>query len=126
MVRGRGDEGQAAVELALILPFLAMLALLLLQITVVVRDQVLVIHAAREGARESAVDAGSGAPRRGAVAASPSLDDRRLTVVSSGRGHPGSRVRVEVTYSSPTELPLIGDLIGDIKLKGIATMRVEK
>ncbi len=126
MGRGKGDEGQAAVELALILPFLAMLALVLLQVTVVVRDQVLVTHAAREGAREAAVDSASSAPRRGAASASPSLDNDRLNVHSSGRGRPGSRVRVEVTYASPTKLPLVGQLIGDIQLRGTATMRVEK
>ncbi|MGK2957123.1 MAG: TadE family type IV pilus minor pilin [Acidimicrobiales bacterium] len=126
MGRGKGDEGQAAVELALILPFLAMLALVLLQVTVVVRDQVLVTHAAREGAREAAVDSASSAPRRGAASASPSLDNDRLNVNSSGRGRPGSRVRVEVTYASPTKLPLVGQLIGDIQLRGTATMRVEK
>lgn len=126
MGRGKGDEGQAAVELALILPFLAMLALVLLQVTVVVRDQVLVTHAAREGAREAAVDSASSAPRRGATSASPSLDNDRLSVNSSGRGRPGSRVRVEVTYASPTNLPLVGPLIGDIQLRGTATMRVER
>ena len=42
----RGDEGQATVELALVLPVIAMLMLLLVQVGVLVRDQVLVIHAA--------------------------------------------------------------------------------
>ena len=47
LVRPRGsDEGQATVELALVLPVIALLMLLLVQVGVLVRDQVLVIHAA--------------------------------------------------------------------------------
>jgi hypothetical protein len=34
-------------------------------------------------------------------------------------------VRVDVTYSAPTDVPLIGGLIGDVTLHATATMRVE-
>ena len=125
MKRGKGDGGQAAVEFALVLPLLAMLALVLLQVAVVVRDQILVIHAAREGAREAAVDPAEAAARRGAMASSPSLDRDRITVRTSGRGRQGSRVSVQLQYLSPTNVPLVGPLIGDIRLEGTATMRVE-
>ncbi len=122
----RGDErGQAAAELALVLPLVALLALLLLQVALVVRDQVLVVHAAREGAREAAVDADPDAARRGALAGAP-LDAGRLQASASGRADPGSRVRVEVRYTSVTDVPLLGPLVGDVALSASATMRVER
>jgi hypothetical protein len=109
---------------ALVLPLVAVLALLLLQVTLVVRDQVLVIHAAREGAREAAVNDEPGAARRAALAAA-ALGPERLEVESSGRSGPGSRVRVEISYRSPTDVPLVGRLVGDVAVSGSASMRVE-
>jgi Flp pilus assembly protein TadG len=51
-----GDAcGQASVELALVLPLVALLLLGLLQAGVVLRDQLLVVQAAREGVREASV-----------------------------------------------------------------------
>ncbi len=102
-----------------------MLALVLCQVATVVRDQVLVIHAAREGGRASAVDADPEAARRAALA-SGSLAPDRLEVEVSGRGGPGSRVEVRVRYHSATDLPLVGPLVGDVELSGSASMRVER
>jgi hypothetical protein len=47
--------------------------------------------------------------RRAATAAS-SLDPARLSVVV----HPGEAVEVIVTYRSPTSVPLVGALVGDV------------
>ena len=52
----RGARGQATVELALVLPLILTMVLLALQIGLLARDQVLVVHAAREGARAAATD----------------------------------------------------------------------
>lgn len=122
--RGRGDGGQAAVELALVLPLVALLALLLLQVGLVVRDQVLVVHAAREAAREAAVDDDIGAVRR-VVSGTSGLDEGRLDVSVAGRSGPGSRVTATVRYTSRTNVPLVGRLLGDVELSGTAAMRVE-
>lgn len=122
---GNRERGQAAVELALVLPLVAVLFLLLLQVAVVVRDQVLVIHTAREGAREAAVNAEPQATRQAALAGA-SLEPGRLEVAASGRAGPGSRVRVTVTYRSPTDVPVVGALVGDVELSGSASMRVEQ
>lgn len=125
MTRSRPDEGQAAVELALVLPLLTMLLLALVQCGLVIRDQVLVVHAAREAAREAAVDDDPEAPRRAALAGS-SLDPDRLSVEVGPRGAAGSRVRVEVTYRSPSSAPIVGRLVGDVRLSATTTMRVER
>lgn len=125
MRRARGDGGQASVELALVLPLVLLLLLGMVQLGLLVRDQILVVHAAREAAREAAVDPAPDAPRR-AAAASSALDGARLTVNSSGRSGPGSRVRVDVAYRAPTAVPLIGPALGDLTLRATATMRVER
>ena len=129
-MRARGERGQAAVELALVLPLLALLALLLLQVALVVRDQVLVAHAAREAAREAAVTDEAGAPRKAALAGARGLrpDRTEVDVVPIGGDAartPGGRIRATVRYRSPTDLPLIGALVGDVVLRGSAAMRVE-
>lgn len=119
------DEGQAAVELALVLPLVAVVLLAVVQVGLLVRDQVLVVHAAREAAREAAVEPAPAASRRAALAGS-GLDGNRLDVHVTGRAGPGSRVRVEVKYRSPTRVPLVGAAVGDVSLDATATMRVER
>ena len=124
MTRARDERGQATVEAALVLPLVTFFLLGVVQIGFVVRAQVLVTHVAREAVRAAAVDADPDAARRAATSSS-SLDGDRMKVLVQGREGPGSRVRVTVTYSVPTDVPLVGDLIGDVSLQATATMRVE-
>jgi len=123
--RLRADRGQAAVELALSLPLLAGLALLLVQVGLVVRDHVVVTAAAREAVREAAVSPEPGAARRAALSGTRLAPDR-LTVAVHGRGGPGSRVTVEVRYRAPTDVPVVGRLLGDVHITRKAAMRVEQ
>jgi len=118
------DRGQATVEVALILPVLATLLLAVVQVGLVVRDQILVTHAAREAARSAAVDPAPAAARAAAVDGS-GLPAARLDLTVSGRAGPGSRVRVRIGYRTPTDVPLVGRLVGDLVLRAEATMRVE-
>jgi Flp pilus assembly protein TadG len=118
------EEGQATVEVALLLPVVALLLLAVVQVGLVVRDQVLVTHAAREAARAAAVDPQPSAAREGAEAAAR-LDPGRLTVDLSGSTDAGGRLTVTVRYRSPTDVPLVGALLGDRTLAAQATMRVE-
>jgi Flp pilus assembly protein TadG len=123
-VTRRGEGGQATVEVALLLPLVATMLLGVVQVGLVVRDQVLVTHAAREAARAAAVDPTEDAARQGAEA-SARLDADRLAVQLSGDTEPGGRLTVTVRYRSPTDVPLVGQLIGDRTLTAEATMRVE-
>ena len=123
--RGPGDEGQAAVELALVLPLVAVVLLAVVQVGLLVRDQVLVVHAAREAARAAAVDPAAEAPREAAVAGS-GLEPDRLAVAVSGRGGAGSRVRVEIRYRAASRVPIVGAAVEDVTLSANATMRVER
>lgn len=97
---------------------------MLLQATLVLRDQVALAHAAREAARAAAVTGDPGEIRRAAVDGS-GLDPGLLIVTSGARGGPGSRVRVAVTYDAPTEVPVVGALIGPVRTTRTVTMRVE-
>lgn len=121
--RGRGESGQATVELALALPLLAVLLLALVQVGLVVRAHVLVGHAVREAARAAAVDADPAAAD--AAAAAGGLDPDRVEVSTGGRAGPGSRVTVVVRYQVPTDVALIGRFVADLELTAEATMRVE-
>ena len=114
----RRARGQATVELALALPFVVACLLLVVQVGLVVRAQVLVIHGAREAARTAAV---------GEVPPPPDGLDPARTVVEvrrTGRDA-GDRVTAVVVHRVPTDLPLIGPLLPDLELRGRATMRVE-
>ena len=118
------DAGQATVEAALLLPFVFALLLVVVQVGLLVRAQILVTHAAREGARAAAVDADAGAAQNAATEAT-TLDPARMHVAVDGRGAVGSRVHVRVTYRVPTDVPIVGPLLGEVDLEADATMRVE-
>jgi hypothetical protein len=104
-----------------VLPLFFALLVLLFQIALVARDEVLVIHAARVAVREASV-----------------TDNREQIAATAGRVLPGDRVRVqrrgsvgepvevEVVYVSRTELPIVGALLPDVTLRAHAVMRVER
>jgi hypothetical protein len=117
----RPDGGQATVELALALPVVAVLGLLLVQGALVGRDQLVVIHAAREAARAASVDPDPAAPREAARLVLPGA-----TVDIGDRPPPGQPVTVTVVYRSPTDLPVVGPLLPDPLLTARAVMRVER
>ncbi|MDQ1467320.1 MAG: hypothetical protein QOH10_1735 [Actinomycetota bacterium] len=116
--RARSDDGQAAVELALVLPAVVVLVLALVQFALVARDEMLVVHAAREAARAASV----GAP--GATAGSRVLPGASVSV--SGGARVGDLVEATVSYRSITDLPLVGPLIPDPWLHARVTMRAER
>ena len=120
-----GDEGQATVELALVLPVIAMLMLLLVQVGVLVRDQVLVIHAAREGARAAAVTGANADAAEKAALAAAGLPLKSTDVLTTPPGTKHDLVRVQVTYRDSTDVPLIGRLLGDVRVTAAVSMRVE-
>jgi Flp pilus assembly protein TadG len=117
----RTARGQATVELALVLPLVVFGLLAVLQVGLVVRDQVAVVHAAREAARAASVDPDPAAPVRAArrVVA-------RAEVDVGPRPRVGEPIAVTVTDTSRTDLPLVGALFPDPRLSARATMRVER
>lgn len=121
-----GAEAQATAEFALVLPVLLMVFLLFAQAVMVMRAQIAVTAAAREGARK-AVETGNTAMIEGAAArAASGLDQNRLRVrVEGGPRRRGEWVRVEVEYDVPVAIPAVEKLFPAITVKGRAEMRVE-
>ena len=115
------QSGQATAELALVMPFFALMLLAVVQVGLLVRTRVLVTHAAREAVRSAAVGVSDGEVRSAALAASD-LDPGRLTVsVRRANG----RAIVELRYAEPTDVPLVGPLVSDAVFEASATMRLE-
>ena len=103
------------------LPLIVFALLAILQVGLVVRDQVAVIHAAREAARAASVDRD---PDSAVRAARRVL--ARADVHAGARPSLGGAIRVDVDYHSRTDLPLVGALFPDPDLHASATMRVER
>ena len=105
-LRGRGRQaGSATVELAAAIPLLVAVALAMVGLLGLARDQVLAQGAAREGAREAAI---GGDPVRAAVAARAALPGDRAVRVAVGRAGPDRvRVRVELRARLPFGVPSV-------------------
>jgi hypothetical protein len=119
----RRSQGQSTVELALLLPVVALLGLTLLQVAVVGRDQVVVLHAAREAARSVALTADDAGALE--AAAGSGLDPDRLAIEVDGELEPGRRCTVRLRYRSPTAVPVVGALVADVRFVANVTVRVE-
>jgi hypothetical protein len=116
--RASRERGQATVEFALVLPVLVFAAVAILQVALVVRDYVAVVHAAREAARAASVDADASS------AAHRVLPGARVAL--GPRPDVGEPIAVDIEFTSVTDLPLVGALFPDPVLHHRATMRVEK
>jgi TadE-like protein len=123
---GSGRErGSAAVELALVLPLALLAALALVQVGLVGKEALLVIQAAREGAREAAVTT-EDARVRGAALRGGNLHGERTQVEVFRGGMAGDPVTVRVEYHPPLLVPFVGWLFPDqVALTASATMRQE-
>jgi Flp pilus assembly protein TadG len=119
----RCARGQATVEFALVIPFVALLLLAIVQTALVARDFVRVAHASREAARAAAVDP-DGSRARDAV--HHLLGDGDVTITRGGSGGIGDPVTATVRYRSKTDLPIVGALFPDIDITDDTTMRAER
>ncbi len=121
--KGR-DRGQAAVETALVLPLVMATVLALVQVGLLVRDQILVVHATREAARAAAVEPTTEAATSAALAAT-GLNPGRLQVETSGGRTAGGLLRVTVRYHPEPAVPIVGRVFPSIALEETLTIRVE-
>ena len=107
------------VELALSLPLVCMVLLGVVQVGLVVRDQLLVDHLAREAARAAAPSATPAAAARAALERSDS-GRAALSIQLTD-----DRVRARVTVVNHTDVPLIGLFIPDGVVTSTVTMQRE-
>jgi hypothetical protein len=114
------------VELALLLPVVCALLILLLQVGLTVRSQVLLVHLTRQAARDLAVAgavAGTMAPAEAARAAG--LAPERLEVVIAAAPAGGGLATVRARYRQPIVVPLLGILRPELTLTSQLTVRPE-
>ena len=117
--REHNDAGQATVEFALALPVLLIIVLGIIQVGVAIRNELAVELAAREGARAAVVSSDpSGAAGR---AARRSV---RMPIEVSTQT-PSHTVEVTITYTGPTDVPIIGRFLGPSTHQATATMATE-
>jgi len=123
---GSVERASAAVEFALVLPLVLVVALALVQVGLLVKDQLIVEESARAGARQAAVSIDDASARQAAIDAAVSLEPDRLGVsISRGEGG-GSPVTVTVVFHAPASVPVVSWLFPSaIELTGTAIMRQE-
>ena len=101
------------------MPLVCLLLLGVVQVGLVVRDHIVVVHLAREAARAAAPAAAPVAAARGAVASEP--DSRAGVAVRLT----DQQVRVTITVVNHTDVPLVGLFLPDVTLRGTVTMQRE-
>ena len=118
----RGERGQASVELALVLPLVALVAGVVLQVALVVRDQVHLTRATSAAARAVMVDPTEATARRTVASVGEGLDIRSVSV--SGPRSAGSMVTVGVT-ARPRSVPGLGAALRWFRLSERLVVRIE-
>lgn len=113
------DAGQATVEFAVALPVVVVVILGLAQVGVAIRNELAVELAAREGARAAAVAARPAGAAAAAARRAVDLPIEVRTAESAGV------VSVTVVHVDPTDVPLIGALLGPTTHSATVSMAVE-
>jgi Flp pilus assembly protein TadG len=113
-------RGQAAVELAIVMPLVVVFVLGVFQVALVARDQLAIELAAREAARAAAVSADPAGAAEAAANRVVDLDPIGVSVAVAA-----DIVRVRVTYVNHTDVAIIGHAIGDVTLEATASMKME-
>jgi Flp pilus assembly protein TadG len=122
----RDERGSAVVEFALVVPVLMVFLLAMIQAGLLLRDQLVVLEAARAGAREASVSAADEEVRAAAAEAAAALDPAALSVTVQRGGGQGQPVTVDVAYAMAVTVPFVERFFPSVlTLRGSATMRQE-
>jgi Flp pilus assembly protein TadG len=117
------ESAQATVEFALILPLVLLVFVLGVDAVLIGRDELLVIHAAREGARVASVT-GDLAQATVAAKSRGAPSDATVSLVRVGGGT-DELVTVNVTWSLANRLLLLGPVGRAMSVDHSVTMRRE-
>ena len=108
------------------LPLLLIVALGLVQVGLILRDQLVLVEAARAGAREASVTSADAAITSAVDRAASTLDPARIEMEIARIGGQGSPVTVKLAYDASPNIPLVSWLFPSaIHLSAGATMRQE-
>jgi Flp pilus assembly protein TadG len=122
-------KGQAAVELALILPVLVLLLLGMLQVGIVLQDYLQLQQAVEQGARAASLGAADATIQQTVDSAAPSLSPSALTVTVSpaaAERQSGTEITVQGSYGISISIPLLTPLIGgQLEISSQSVMRME-
>lgn len=116
----RRDRGQAAVEFAIVCPAVIVLALGIVQVSIIATRQLALEHVARSAARAASVAADPASAASAHASSATGLAPLAVTTTVAD-----STVTVEVEFVDPTSVPIVGAAIGDVRLTGRATMPLE-
>ena len=125
----RSEDGQAAAEMALVLPILAAILLAIAQFGVLFNNYITLTDATRTGARKAAVSRFSGDQGTAAVAAVRSAASNLtpanldVSVTSTNWNIPGSDVIVTATY--PYNISILGWVVQSGSLTSTTKERLE-
>ena len=114
-------------EFAAVLPLVLIALLLVVQVALVVAEQLVVQHAAREGARAAAVWNDDARARDAAIRAGNLDSDRAAIDVTPADRPVGSPVTVIVRYRVPMVVPYVGRFLpNEVTLTASSVYRVER
>ncbi|MDY6794704.1 MAG: TadE/TadG family type IV pilus assembly protein [Actinomycetota bacterium] len=120
------EKAQATAEFALVLPLLLLVFMLFIQAVVVMKAQIAVTAAAREGARKGVETSNLALIEGAAARAAPGMNPERLhVVVESGPRRRGEWIKVEVEYEVPIVIPAVQKFFPEVRVRGSAEMRIE-
>jgi Flp pilus assembly protein TadG len=126
-LRLRRERGTASVEFAAVLPLVLISLLLVVQVALVVAEQLIVQHAAREGAREAAVWNDDAHARDAAIRAGNLESDRTEVEVTPSDRPVGSPVLVTVRYRVSLVVPYVTRFLpSEVTLTASSEYRVER
>jgi Flp pilus assembly protein TadG len=124
-ISARHQGGQATLELAFVLPIVAVVIAGLVETAMVAGDQLRLWHAAREAARVAVVDSDPSVAER--TIAEQGFANAVVDVTPSVTGRlQGEPLTVSVGYRRPARVPVIGHLFNGLELRARATMRIEQ
>ncbi len=129
MLSLRSEDGQAAAEMAFVLPILAAILLAIAQFGILFNNYITLTDATRTGARKAAVSRFSGDQGAAAItavrAAASNLTPAKLTVsvTSPNWNVPGSDVIVTATY--PYDISILGWVVQSGSLTSTTKERLE-
>jgi Flp pilus assembly protein TadG len=123
-VRMRTERAQATIEFALLLPMIALVFLLGVDGVLIARDQLLVVHSAREGARRAALT-GDLSETTATVHDRGAPSSASVSMTSYGGGT-NELVGVTVRWNTSSRLIVLGRIARGISVEHTTVMRRER